>query len=70
MDGLITLCHKCHIGNHAREKIILMKKKTTEEKIEAMVVLTDAGFSQDKIAKLLNMTQVAVSKNLAKLKST
>ncbi len=64
MSGLITLCHKCHMGNHASEKIKAGYGKTTKDKKEAAILLREKGWSYDRIGKVLGMTQPIVLKTV------
>lgn len=69
IDGLATLCHKCHMGNHVREKIRSQKKKLTKEKIEAARILRATGMSYEKIADAIGSSGVNVRKHLLKEKN-
>lgn len=65
MDGLITLCHKCHFRRHdwrGNEKVVFEDKPAT---IKQMQELRDTGLSLDVIGKKFNVSASRVTDMLS-----
>lgn len=62
MDGLTTLCHRCHMSNHTGEKIKDGIRKMSEDKKLVASFLKERGWTLDRIGKVLDMTQPTVFK--------
>ncbi len=61
LEGMITLCHKCHGQEHAYKEGCKKGKATTEE-ISRIRDLFGCGMSRDKIAKEVGFSYVTVRK--------
>lgn len=67
MDGLITLCHKCHFNRHDKSKKFEncgSEYKISDKKFNAIIVARKNGISLRKIGKTFGVTGETIRLNI------
>lgn len=69
MQGLITLCHSCHLSKHVDKiKFRVYLNSPLKNQTERIQYLIKCGLSRDEIGRVYGVSSAAISKHL-KLKT-